>query len=194
MATFAFASQENPSPLTVSMFGGSGFVSLGAGFGGIQTLQAEFAFTGQFAFDIGVANGGLSILAGIYFKYTKPSGGTGGASLTGFVRITGQLEVLGLILISAELDLSLTWEISAGVVQGTATLRAHVAVCGFGVTVPITMSKSFGGSSTARKPPPLAAGNRTKTMDRATVVEATTPRPFSGTGREDRTTSCWWIG
>jgi len=143
IATFGFASKENPFTLTVVMFGGGGFVAVSVGFGGVQSVELQFDFTGRFGFDIVVASGSLSLVAGIYIKYEVSEGGL---FLEGFVRVTGQLEVLGIISISAELILSLSYDTHSGEAVGTATLRAHFSVFGFGASVEITMSKSFHGS------------------------------------------------
>jgi hypothetical protein len=143
IATFGFASKENPFTLTVVMFGGGGFVAVSVGFGGVQSVELQFDFTGRFGFDIVVASGSLSLVAGIYIKYEVAHGGL---FLEGFVRVTGQLEVLGIISISAELILSLTYETESGEATGTATLKAHFSVFGFGASVEITMTKSFAGS------------------------------------------------
>jgi hypothetical protein len=144
IATFGFASKENPFTLTVAMFGGGGFVALSVGFGGVQSVELQFDFTGRFGFDIVVASGSLSLVAGIYIKYEVAH--EGGLFMEGFVRVTGQLEVLGIISISAELILSITYDTASGEATGTATLKAHFSVFGFGASVEITMTKSFAGS------------------------------------------------
>jgi hypothetical protein len=144
IATFGFASKENPFTLTVAMFGGGGFVALSVGFGGVQSVELQFDFTGRFGFDIVVASGSLSLVAGIYIKYEIAH--EGGLFMEGFVRVTGQLEVLGIISISAELILSITYDTASGEATGTATLKAHFSVFGFGASVEITMTKSFAGS------------------------------------------------
>jgi hypothetical protein len=143
IATFGFASKANPFTLTVAMFGGGGFVALSVGFGGVQSVELQFEFCGRFGFDIVVASGSLSLVAGIYIKYELA---TKGVFLEGFVRVTGQLEVLGIISISAELLLSLTYESASGDCEGTASLRAHFSIFGFGASVEITMTKRFAGS------------------------------------------------
>jgi hypothetical protein len=147
LLTFGFATQDNPFVLTVCMFGGGGFLSLGLGFAGVQTVQASFEFAGQFALDIGVASGGVTVAAGVYYSYSVADGTT----LTGFVRITGEVEVLGIISISAELDLSLTYVSDNGTnsVQGTATLKVSISICFFSVTVPLTVTKQFSGGSSS---------------------------------------------
>jgi hypothetical protein len=147
LLTFGFASQDNPFILTVCMFGGGGFLSLGLGFAGVQSVQASFEFAGQFALDIGVASGGVTIAAGVYYSYAVATGTT----LTGFLRITGEVEVLGIISISAELDLTLTYVSDNGVsyIQGTATLKVSISICFFSVTIPLTVTKQFAGSGSS---------------------------------------------
>jgi hypothetical protein len=153
--SFAFASQDNPFLLTVWCFGGGGFFSIGLGFAGVQTIQASFEFAGQLALDLGVASGSVTLAAGVYYGYAAPTAPNPGTTLTGFVRLTGEVEVLGIISISAELDLSLSYVSQNGssYVQGTATLKVSISICFFSITVPITVTKSFagggGGASTA---------------------------------------------
>jgi hypothetical protein len=146
VATFGFASQDNPFTLTVMMFGGGGFFSIGLGFGGIQTISAQFEFAGQLAIDLGVASGGVTVAAGIYYSYTATGDST---TLTGFVRITGELSVLGLISISAELDLELTYQKTDGqsYVEGTASLSVSISICFFSISVSVSVHKQFAGSN-----------------------------------------------
>jgi hypothetical protein len=150
LLTFGFASQDNPFMLTVSMFGGGGFLALGLGYREVQTVQASFEFAGQFALDVGVASGGVTLAAGVYYSYAVASGTT----LSGFVRLTGEVEVLGIVSISAELDLTLTYVSgSAGnYVQGTATLQVTISICFFSASVPITVTKQFGGAKSSSAP------------------------------------------
>lgn len=143
VATFAFASPDNPFTLTCCCFGGGGYVSVGVGFGGLQTLQSSFEVEGEAAIGIVVASGSVSFSVGIYYSYDDT-----GADLSGFVTLTGQVELLGIITVSITMHVSLTWELTAGAVQGTATLQIGISICGFGVTVGVTVTKSFGGSST----------------------------------------------
>ncbi len=94
VATFGFCSQEQPFSLTVLCFGGGGYLLVGVGLHSLQSLTASFDFEGQLALDLGVASGGVSVMAGITFSYAA---GHPGSTLTGFVRITGEVEVLGIL-------------------------------------------------------------------------------------------------
>ena len=158
-ASFAFASQDNPFTLAVAMFGGGGFLDLTVNFGGVQAVHGALEFCGQLGFDIGVASGALSLTAGIYFSYTGPDATPpgNGLALAGFVRVTGQLSVLGVLTISASLDLTLEYVPATNSVWGSAGLTVGVSVCGFSKSVTITISKTFSGPppATNQIPPAL---------------------------------------
>jgi hypothetical protein len=157
IATFGFCSQEQPFSLTVLCFGGGGYLLVGVGLHSLQSLTASFDFEGQLALDLGVASGGVSVMAGITFSYVAGSGST----LTGFVRITGEVEVLGILSISLELQLSLSYHLP-NTATGTATMTVSVSLCFFSVSVPITVQKSFSGpisgSSSMASERPLTTG------------------------------------
>jgi hypothetical protein len=145
VASFAFASADNPFTLTVAMFGGGGYLSLVVGFGGVQSVDAAFEFTGQLALNLYVASGSLSLSAGVHYSYTE----SGGLDLSGFVHFSGQLSVLGIITISATLQLQLQYASQGNCVTGQASLTVGVSVCGFSQTVSITVSQTFAGSGSA---------------------------------------------
>ena len=150
IATFGFCSQEQPFSLTVMCFGGGGYLLVGVGLTSLQSLTASFDFEGQFALDLGVASGGVSVMAGITFSYVAAPASppaTAGASLTGFVRITGEVEVLGILSITLEVQLSLSYNFSDNTATGTATMTVSVSLCFFSTSVSITVQKSFSGSS-----------------------------------------------
>ena len=150
VATFAFCSQEQPFSLTVMCFGGGGYLLVAVGLTSLQSLTASFDFEGQFALDLTVASGGVSVIAGITFSYAAAPASppaTAGATLTGFVRITGEVEVLGILSISLEVQLSLSYNSSDNTATGTATMTVSVSLCFFSVSASITVQKSFSGSS-----------------------------------------------
>ena len=137
---FAFASRSKPFLLTVEIFGGGGFVHLVVGADGVQMVEGALEFGGNFAFDIGVASGGVHAMAGIYFqlKGTK-------TDLTGFVDIGGEVSVLGIISISLDLNISLTWEHSdkGNLIEGRATMTVSVHVLFFSASVQLSVERSF---------------------------------------------------
>ena len=142
-ATFGFCSQEKPFSLTVMCFGGGGYVLVGVGLTSLQSLTASLDFEGQLGLDLGVASGSVSAMAGITFSYKAGSGSV----LTGFVKIVGEVEILGIISVSLELDLQLSYASATNVATGTATMKISVSLCFFSISVPITVQKSFNGGT-----------------------------------------------
>jgi hypothetical protein len=141
---FGFASRKAPFLLTVECLGGGGFVHLVVDADGVQMVEGALEFGGVFSFDVGIASGGVHVLAGIYFKLTGTK-----SDLTGFVDIGGEVSVLGIISISIDLNLSLTYEVSNGkeMVQGRATLSISVHILFFSVSASVSVEKSFGSSA-----------------------------------------------
>ncbi len=148
---FSFATQDNPFTLSVAIFGGGGFFGIAIGTDGVELIQASFDFGAMASIDLGVASGSVSLTAGIYFAYGQiaPPATTVGCILTGFVKLDGSLSILGIITLSLEFDLSLTYEDLGGVssVTGTATLTVGVSVFCFSFSVSVTAQKTFGGGA-----------------------------------------------
>jgi hypothetical protein len=147
-ATFAFSSSDQPFTLTVCCFGGGGFVSLSIGFAGIVSVQAQFEFTGQLALDLYVAAGSVSLYAGIYYGYDAT---TGAITLTAFTRLTGQVQVLGIITVTISCYIGLSYVTvpgqQIGNVTGTATLTIGVSIFGLSKSFSFSVTKTFSASS-----------------------------------------------
>jgi hypothetical protein len=140
---FGLSSRDNPFILTIDLFGGGGFFSLAIGADGIEMIEVSLEFGADLSIDLGVASGGVSIMAGIYFSLqTVP---TKQVQLTGFLRADGNLSVLGIISISMEFYLGLTY-LDPGKAYGTASVSVSVSVLFFSVSVTVTMQKTIGGS------------------------------------------------
>jgi hypothetical protein len=144
---FAFATRSSPFLLTVECLGGGGFVHVVLNADGVQMVEGALEFGAECSLDLGVASGGVHIMAGIYFQLKGTS-----SDLTGFVDVGGEVSVLGIISISLDLNLSLSYIVSGGkkLIQGRATLTVSVHVLFFSASVAITMEKSF--ASTAGDP------------------------------------------
>ena len=142
---FAFASRHSPFLILVECLGGGGFVHLVIDADGVQMVEGALEFGGEFSIDLGVASGGVHILAGIYFQLTDTS-----TTLSGFVDVGGEVSVLGIISISLDLNLSLTYTAYANgksVITGRATLTVGIHILFFSMSVSISMEKSFGNTS-----------------------------------------------
>ncbi|MDI6698690.1 MAG: hypothetical protein QME85_07120 [Candidatus Saccharicenans sp.] len=138
---FAFNEKNNPFLVTVAMFGGGGFFAIVLQPHGIKLIEGSLEFGGSFAMNIGVASGGVTLMAGIYFKYEDDA-----LTLTGYVRCTGELDVLGLISISAEFYLSLTYEEARNRVWGQASLTVKIKIVFFSIKVTLKVEREFGHS------------------------------------------------
>jgi hypothetical protein len=142
---FAFNERSNPFLLTVSMFGGGGFFAMVLTSEKIQLVEGSLEFGGSFAMNIGVASGGVTLMAGVYFKYEE-----GEIILTGYVRCSGSLDILGLISISAEFYLALTYDSAKNSVYGQASLTVKIKIVFFSIKVTLTVEREF-----AHSPAPL---------------------------------------
>jgi hypothetical protein len=140
---FSFCERERPFSLTVSLFGGGGFFALAIDPDGVQMLEAALEFGASVSVDLGVASGGVHVMAGIYFKFESANG----ATLSGYFRMGGNVSVLGLISVCVELYLALTYEEASGKAAGRATLTVEVEVFLFSTSVQITCERKFAGSA-----------------------------------------------
>jgi hypothetical protein len=81
-------------------------------------------------------------MAGIYFKLTAND-----TTLSGFVDLGGEVDVLGIISISVDFNLSLTYDTASGKVTGRATLTVSVHVLFFSASVQLSVERSYGNGS-----------------------------------------------
>jgi hypothetical protein len=164
---FGLCTQDNPFLLTVWIFGGGGYFSLALGADGIEGLQVELDFGAAVSIDLGVASGGVSIMAGIYYsvQQVQVKGKTENqVQLTGFLRADGHLSVLGIITLSMEFYLALTY-LDPGQAYGEATVTVSISILFFSASVSATMRKTLGGGQgqsasipTPNAPNALASG------------------------------------
>jgi len=139
---FNFCTREQPFNLTVTLFGGGGFFGITLDPSGIQILEAALEFGASISINLGVASGGVHVMAGIYFRME-----TGTCSLTGYLRLGGSVSVLGLITASIELYLALTYEPASGKCAGIAKLTIEVEVFLFSTSVTVTCERKFAGAN-----------------------------------------------
>lgn len=146
--TFDFNVSERPHPflLAVGIFGGGGFFRLQMDTAGIKLVEAAFEFGATASIDLGVASGGVHIMAGIYFKLERKEPANDLApTLSGYLRMGGYLSVLGLIKVSLEFNLSFAYDGAKDKAYGRATLTVKVEIVFFSTSVEITVERAFGG-------------------------------------------------
>ena len=144
---FNFCTRENPFRLSVSLFAGGGFFGVTITPKNLRILEAAFEFGAAIEVNLGVASGGVSIMAGVYFKLETNDDGDTEATLSGYFRLRGEVDVLGLISASIELYLELTYETATGKAVGRATITIEVEVFFFSFSVSVSAEKKFAGSA-----------------------------------------------
>jgi hypothetical protein len=138
---FNFCTREKPFRMTVMAIGGGGFVGLRLSPKGLVMLEMSLEAGASLSINLGVASGSVSVMVGIYMRLEGEEG-----SLTGYFRIRGEVDVLGLISASITLELSLTYEFATGKMVGRATITVKVSVLFFSASVKISCERRLAGS------------------------------------------------
>jgi hypothetical protein len=141
---FNFAERQRPFSLTVSLLGGGGFFAIGVGTEGVREIEAALEFGAALSINLGVASGSVEIKAGVYFHWQTAS-----VELAGYVRLHGELSVLGLISASLTFNLQLAYlkENGNSVVWGEATLEVEIEILFLSFSVSVKCRREFGGSA-----------------------------------------------
>jgi len=138
---FNFCERQCPFELTYMAFGGRGFFNLTVDPKGVQVIEAALEFGADLSINFGVASGGVHVMAGIYFEN---DGGI--VKLQGYLRMGGEVDVLGLISAAIELYMQLLYEAASGKCVGSATITVEVRVLFFCKDVEIHAERKFAGS------------------------------------------------
>ncbi|MGW9433502.1 hypothetical protein ACWHA1_36995, partial [Streptomyces decoyicus] len=127
----------------VSLFGGGGYFSMLVDTSGVRAVEGALEFGGSAALDLGVASGGVSVMAGVHFLFAD-----GDVTLGGYLRCNGFLTVLGIVTVSVEFYLELSYEKHDGqsVVRGRGTLTVSVRIAFFSKSVKLELERSFSGA------------------------------------------------
>jgi hypothetical protein len=138
---FNFCTRERPFTLAVLFIGGGGWFLIRLSPDGLDVLELGLEAGAILAVDFGVASGSISAMVGIYMRLEGDAG-----SLTGYFRLRGEVDVLGLISASIELYLELVYEFDTGKMVGRAQLTIKVEVFCFSASVTISAERRFAGS------------------------------------------------
>lgn len=150
---FNFCDRQHPFSLTVSFLGGGGFFAIGISTRGVNEVEAALEFGAGVAIDLGVASGSVEIKAGVYFHWLEPIPDQGSIELAGYVRLHGELSVLGLISASLTFNLQIAYLKANGesVVWGEATLEIEIEILFFSMSVSVKCRREFAGSQSDPK-------------------------------------------
>lgn len=182
---FAFCERQSPFVLTVSAFGGGGYFAVHLGADGLAKLEMALEFGAQLSMSIGIASGSVGIMAGIYLELTKNDQGGTDVLLTGYLRCWGELDILGLISISAEFYLAFTYDSARNSCRGQAKLTVKIEILFFEKTFTLSVEREFrnqGGGGF------LLAGGRSPTDAQGRALEA----PAGGIAFADLYTAPDW--
>jgi hypothetical protein len=134
-----------PFQLSVGLLGGGGFVGLTVGTKhGIRRVEVTLEFGAVVALNLGVASGSAYVMAGVYFSWRPPI-----VALYGYVRIGGELDVLGLITIRAQFYLALGYERRGdrSYAVGEASITVEIEILFFSFSVGVTVRREIEGGA-----------------------------------------------
>ena len=141
----AFCERHQPFSLTVSLLGGGGFFAIDIGMAGVKMIEAALEFGAAIAINLGVAAGALSIMGGVYYQKSGA-----GFELSAYIRANGSLSVLGIITVSVEFYIALSYSSKGlehgGKLWGEATLSVKIKIAFFSKSVSIHLEREFAGS------------------------------------------------
>jgi hypothetical protein len=139
---FNFCTRERPFTLTVMALGGGGWFLIRVAPDGLDVLELGLEAGAALSVDFGVASGSISAMVGIYIRLEGEKG-----SLTGYFRLRGEVDVLGLISASIELYMELVYDFPTGKMIGRATITVEVEVLFFSGSVKISAERKLAGSN-----------------------------------------------
>jgi hypothetical protein len=151
---FSFGTRMSPFLVTVSGFGGGGYLELGIGAGGenggLQRFVGGIEFGAAVAMNFGIAFGEVHVFGGVVFTKQQAV-----IEIAGYLRIGGMVRVLGLISVSVELTISLTYiGRPSNELRGEAKLVITIDLTFWSTSVELRCEKRFEG-------PDLALGGAT---------------------------------
>ena len=145
---FCFSSRENPFQVTVNVATGGGFLCIGIGLDGVELFEMAIEFGARLSFDIGVASGSVEIMGGFYFKIEAISPpGQQQLTFTAYLRLSGEVCVIGIITISVEFYLGLTYQNPPDILIGEASLKVKIKILFFSVGVTLRVRRELPAST-----------------------------------------------
>lgn len=151
VTTLAFASRDKPFHLGVSVFGGGGYLLFEIDDGGIRTLEASLDFGAAVAINVGIAKAEVHALGGVRFNLEGDL-----VRVSGFLRIGGSVDILGLVSVTVELRVELTYE--APRLTGRATAVIEIDVTFWSGSIELDSGDyTFVGGSTPEAIPPSSS-------------------------------------
>ncbi|GAA1651677.1 hypothetical protein ACFQY4_20015 [Catellatospora bangladeshensis] len=145
-----FASREQPFALTVSGFGGGGYVAVEIVGDTPSKLELSMEFGAMIALDFVVAQAEVHALGGVRFVHRAD----GSTALEAFIRIGGSVRLLGLVTVSVDLRVNLTFSDPPPRLTGRASLVIELDLTLYSETVTVDSGQFelIGGAAPAAPP------------------------------------------
>jgi hypothetical protein len=156
----AFASREQPFALTVSGFGGGGYAAVEIAGTTPSKLELSLEFGALLAVDFVIAKAEVHALGGARFLHNAD----GSTQLDAFIRIGGSVQLLGLITVSVELRVILTFTDPPPSLTGRASLVIELDLTLYSETVTVDSGtfELIGGSAPGGQPSPALVADATR--------------------------------
>jgi hypothetical protein len=138
----SLSERANPFLVSVSIFGGTGFFALEMRTDGTVLIEAGIEFGGIVSINLlGIVSGGVYVFAGIYFSV----GSANNIAVSGHLRFGGNVDVAGIISVSIEFYIALTYQIADKVLIGEGRVTIGVKVLFFSLKKTFSVSRRISG-------------------------------------------------
>jgi hypothetical protein len=117
----SFSTREDPFQLTVLTFGGGGYLQLTVDGSGLKRLEASLDFGASIGVNFGIVKAEVHALGGVRYVMQGDD-----VQLTGFIRLGGSVDILGLASVSIDLLVELTYDSAGNRLIGHASLVVEI--------------------------------------------------------------------
>jgi hypothetical protein len=117
----SFSTRDDPFQLTVLSFGGGGYLQLTVDGSGLKRLEASLDFGASIGVDFGIVKAEVHALGGIRYVMQGDD-----VRLTGFIRLGGSVDILGLASVSVDLLVELAYDSAGNRLIGRASLVVEI--------------------------------------------------------------------
>jgi hypothetical protein len=141
----AFAERTRPFLVTVAFIAGGGYLAVEVDTTGIRRVEGSLEVGANLTLDLTIVSANVHVIAGFFFSYDE----TNGVQFDAYLRVGGNVSLLGIISISIEFVLTLDYEHNNdgtrnyNQVTGSASLTVSVSVLGMSQSFTFSVSKTF---------------------------------------------------
>lgn len=140
----SFSTREHPFLVTISMIGGGGFLSIVLETDKVQQFECALEVGGNITIGLVITSANVQVMAGFYFGIRTVDGVTT-LDFKAYVRVSGSVEVLGIVGISIDIYVGLRYvpTPAPGVIRGEASLTIGVHLLMFSRSVTLSVGCAF---------------------------------------------------